>query len=222
MKSPSSETDISPIVYHRFQSTTMHQGTTPLINPKGYITLPRRPRVSYPESIRPQVFSNLNGVIPYYDSFNMKLFDHGGNYYSLNKSEMDLGATAQYCLRDDVEENEPAPSPAPGTPHATIPRNSLSSPNIHNQLLTLQAMSMNAAHGRKRIQQRPLKVTLAENDGFLKNPIKDQRTTYNVNVVSGTLGRTKTVPNQPAQLKKRHSAEIKEPFLNAIENATQV
>ncbi|CAH2055635.1 unnamed protein product, partial [Iphiclides podalirius] len=222
IKSPSSDTDISPMVYHRFHSPNTHHGTTPLVNPKGYVTLPRRPRVSYPESIRPQVFSNLNGVIPYYDSFNMKLFGNGGNYYSLNKSEMDLGPIAKYYLQDDVEDTEPAPSPAPGTPHATIPRNSLSSPNIHNQLLTLQAMSMNTAQGRKTSQHRPLKVTVAENDSFLKNPIKDQRTTYSVNVVSGTLGRTKTVPNQPAQLRKRHSGEIKEPFLNTIENATQV
>ncbi|XP_068623216.1 uncharacterized protein [Battus philenor] len=222
MKSPSFETGIDSILYSRLHDANAHHGTLPLINPKGYVTLPRRPRTSYPDSIRPQVFSTLNGVIPYYDSFNMKLFGNGANYYSLNKSEIDLGPVAKFCMQEDVEEVEPAPSPAPGTPHATIPRNSLSSPNIHNQLLNLQAIPTNVSRVRKAPLQRPSKVSLAENDGFLKNPIKDQRATYTVNVVSGTLGKTKIMPNQTVQLKKRHSGDFKEPFLNTIENATQV
>ncbi|XP_014362004.2 uncharacterized protein LOC106713675 [Papilio machaon] len=210
IKSPNFETDFNPIKYNTLQTNNSNQGTIPLINPKGYVTLPRRPRMSYPDSR--QAFTNLNGVIPYYDSFNMKLFGNGGNYYSLNKSEIDLGPVSKYCMQDDPDESEPAPSPAPGTPHATIPRNSLSSPNINNQLQSLQAMS--------RTKQKPLKVTLAENDSFLKNPIKD-RATYSVNVVSESLGRTKSVPNQTIQSKKIHSTEIKE-ILNAVENATQV
>lgn len=210
IKSPNFETDFNPIMYNTLQSANSNQSTIPLINPKGYVTLPRRPRMSYPDSR--QAFTNLNGVIPYYDSFNMKLFGNG-NYYSLNKSEIDLGPVSKYSMHDDLDESEPAPSPAPGTPHATIPRNSLSSPNINNQLLSLQAMSIASR------QQKPLKVTLADNDSFIKNPIKD-RATYSVNVVSGSLGRTKTVPNQ-IQTKKRHSTEIKE-ILNAVENATQV
>ncbi|CAK1588953.1 unnamed protein product [Parnassius mnemosyne] len=214
---------INSSVYNKLNTNNSYQGTLPYINTKGYVTLPRRPRSSYPNSICPQALSTLNGVIPYYDGFNMKLFGHGVNYYSLNKSEIDLGASARLCLQDDLEEFEPAPSPAPGTPHATIPRNSLSSPNINNQLLTLQAMSMNAALGRKTSHKRPLKVTLAENDSLLKNQIYDQRASYNVkNVVSETLGRTRTVSNQPTHLKKRHSGEIKEPFHNNGENATQV
>lgn len=49
---------------------------------------------------------------------NMKLFSHGGNYYSLNKSEMDLGPIHKFSFSylDASEEIEPAPSPAPGTP----------------------------------------------------------------------------------------------------------
>ncbi|CAG5053963.1 unnamed protein product [Parnassius apollo] len=200
-----------------------NNATIQYINTKGYVNLARRPRLSYHDSIRPQALSTLNGVIPYYDSFNMKLFGNGGNYYSVNKSEIDLGPSARFCLQDDFEEFEPAPSPAPGTPHATIPRNSLSSPNINNnQLLTLQAMSMNAALGRKTSHKKPLRVTLVENDRVLKNQIKDQRPFYNVNVFSGTLGRTNTISNQPTQFKKRHSDEINEPFHNTGENATQV
>ncbi|CAG5054410.1 unnamed protein product [Parnassius apollo] len=209
-------------VYNKLNTNNSYRGTIQYTNKKGYVTLPRRPRLSYHDSIRPQALSALHGVIPYYDSFNMKLFGHGGSYYSLNKSEIDLGRSARFCLQDDIEVFEPAPSPAPGTPHATIPRNSLSSPNINNQLLTLQAMSMNAALGRKTSNKRSLKVTLAENDRFLKNQIKDQRASYNVNVFNETLGRTKIISNQPNKLKKRHSGEIKEPFYNTGENATQV
>lgn len=215
---------ISPALYSRLQYPSAYQGTMPLMNPKGYVTLPRRPRINVPEnSLRPQVFSTLNGVIPYYDNFNMKLFGHGGTYYSLNKSEMDLGPVNKSINFSDASEDiEPAPSPAPGTPHATIPRSSLSSPNIHNQLLALQAMSMNAAaRTLKSSEQRPLKVTLAENESLLKNPVRDLRG-YSVNVVSGTLGRTRTVSNPPAKPRKRNSADLKEPFLNTIENATQV
>ncbi|XP_052749691.1 uncharacterized protein LOC113521010 [Galleria mellonella] len=218
-------TTINPTLYSRLQSANL-QSSASLMSPKsGYVTLPRRPRHSQ-ENIRPQIFSTLNGVIPYYDNFNMKLFGHGGNYYSLNKSEMDLGPISKMSSSfHDSEEIEPAPSPAPGTPHATIPRNSLSSPNIHNQLLTLQAMSMNAAQGRlmKPSEQRPLKVTLAENEGVIKNPIRDLWMGYSVNVVSGTISRTKTAPKPPPKPRKRNSCEVKEPFLmNSADNATQV
>lgn len=208
-------TAIDPALYNRFQSPNF-QGTIPLITSKGYVTLPRRPRTVQESNIRPQVFSTLNGVIPYYDTFNMKLFGNGANYYSLNKSEMDLGPMGKIPLHQDDE--EPAPSPAPGTPHATIPRNSLSSPNIHNQLLTLQAMSVNQMI---KSEQRPLKVTLAEHEGFLKN--RDFRSGYSVNVVSGTLGRSRTAPKPPPKPRKKSSCEVKEQFLmNTADNATQV
>lgn len=215
-------TVINPAIYSRFQSPTF-QGSIPLISSKaGYVTLPRRPRQVPDSSLRPQVFSTLNGVIPYYDNFNSKFFSYGGHYYSLNKSEMDLGPISKMGsgFYDGSEEIEPAPSPAPGTPHATIPRNSLSSPNIHNQLLTLQAMAMNA-HRPKTSEQRPLKVMLSESESLLKNP-RDLRVGYSVNVVSGTVGRTKTVPKPPPKPRKRTSCEVKEPFLAAGENATQV
>ncbi|XP_049878358.1 uncharacterized protein LOC126375467 [Pectinophora gossypiella] len=199
--------------YSRFQP---HHYQSSMMSPKGYVTLPRKPRHNLPEN-RPQVFSTLNGVIPYYD-FNIKLFSNGSNYYSLNKSEMDLGPINKMEHLNDSEEIEPAPSPAPGTPHATIPRNSLSSPNIHNQLLTLQAMSINAAQGRiPKSEQRPLKVMLAENEGLLRN--SRDRLGYSVNVVSG---RTRTAPRPPPKPRKRNSCEMKEPFLNTSENATQV
>ncbi|RVE44991.1 hypothetical protein evm_010355 [Chilo suppressalis] len=209
--------------YSRFQSPTA--GTTSLINSKGmtgYVTLPRRPRGDIPDSsIRPQMFSTVNGIVPSYDSFNSKFFNYGGHYYSLNKSEMDIGPYGKMSSGfNDSEELEPAPSPAPGTPHATIPRNSLSSPNIHNQLLMLQAMSMNAqARFSKTSEHRPLKVMLSESESLLKNP-SDLRVAYSVNVVSGTLGRTKAVHIPPTR--KRSSCEVKEPFLlNTGDNATQ-
>lgn len=185
--------------------------SAPMINQKGYVTLPRRPRH---DSLRPQVFSTLNGVIPYYDTFNMKLFGQN-NYYSLNKSEMDLGPVGKSSYQDS-DELEPAPSPAPGTPHATIPRNSLSSPNIHNQLLALQAMSNSSL---RVSDQRPLKILLAESESILKTP-RDLRINYSVNVVSGTLGRRTSKPT--VKPKKRNSCEVKEQFLMTSENATQV
>lgn len=183
-----------------------YQGSIPLISQKGYVTLPRRPR-----NPDPQVFSTLNGVIPYYDTFNMKLFGHGSNYYSLNKSEMDLGPVGKIPNFRDSEEMEPAPSPAPGTPHATVPRNSLSSPNIHNQLLALQSMA------NLKASERPLKVLLMENESFLRNP-KDLRINYSV---SGTLGR-RTAPKPPPKPKKRNVCDVKEAFLMTSDNATQV
>jgi hypothetical protein len=216
-------TSLNPASYSRYQSANF-AGTIPLLNPKvGYVTLPRRPKGNHIDSIRPQVFSTLNGVIPYYDNFNSKFFNYGGNYYSLNKSEMDLGhSKVGSNFLDGSEELEPAPSPAPGTPHATIPRNSLSSPNIHNQLLTLQAMSMNAQTRYKNSDHRPLQVMLTENESLLKNP-RDLRVGYSVNVVGGAIGRTKTVPKPPPKPRKRNSCEVKEPYLmNAGENATQV
>ncbi|XP_063831819.1 uncharacterized protein LOC135081030 [Ostrinia nubilalis] len=222
LKSPGYGVTAIPSMYSRFQSPNF-QGSTPLIGSKaGYVTLPRRPKGNIPESsLRPQVFSTLNGVIPYYDHLNSRLFSYGGHYYSLNKSEMDLGPISKMGSGFlDSEEIEPAPSPAPGTPHATIPRNSLSSPNIHNQLLMLQAMSMAQGRG-KNSETRPLKVMLSESESLLKNP-RDLRVGYSVNVVSGTLGRTK-VPKPPPKPRKRNSCEVKEPFLlNAGENATQV
>lgn len=189
-----------------YRSQAPYQGSVPLLSPKSYVTLPRRPRIP-DNSLRPQVFSTLNGVIPYYDTFNMKLFGHGGNYYSLNKSEMDLGPVRKMSFQDP-EELEPAPSPAPGTPHATIPRNSLSSPNIHNQLLALQSMAR---------AERPLRVMLTENDGLFRNP-KDLR----INVsVSGSLGR-RTAPKPPPKPKKRNSCDVREAYLMTSDNATQV
>ncbi|KAG6459367.1 hypothetical protein O3G_MSEX011346 [Manduca sexta] len=195
---------VNPALYSRFQSP--YHGN--MISPKGYVTLPRRPRAQE-SSLRPQVFSTVNGVIPYYDTFNMKLF-HGANYYSLNKSEMDLGPLGKVSSNFD-EELEPAPSPAPGTPHATIPRSSISSPNIHNQLLALQMAN----------DQRPLKVLLAENECLLRYP-KDLKIGYSGNLVGGTLGR-RTAPKPPPKPRKRNSCEVKEPFLmNNNDNATQV
>lgn len=222
IKSPSyGVTAINPALYSRFQNQP-YQGSS-LMSPKGYVTLPRRPRNNLQDNnLKPQVFSTINGVIPYYD-LNMKLFGHGGNYYSLNKSEMDLGPVSKMGSSfNDSEEIEPAPSPAPGTPHATIPRSSLSSPNIHNQLLALQAMSMNGRFS-KNSEQRPLQVMLTENEGLIKNSIRDQRMGYSVNVVSGSLGRTRTAPKPPPRPRKRNSCEVKEPFLlNTGDNATQV
>lgn len=201
VKSPTyGVTSIEPTL-SRFQSPNFSY------SPRGYVTLPRRPRA---ETLRPQVFSTLNGVIPYYDSFNMKLF-HGLNYYSLNKSEIDISPITKLDSNFNDEESEPAPSPAPGTPHAMIPRSSISSPNIHNQLLTLQTMSNSVTS-----EHRPLKVMLAENEGLLKNP-KDIKFAY-----AGNLGR-KVPPKPPPRPRKRNSFEVKEPFLkNSTENATQV
>lgn len=111
---------LNPAVYSRFQPTNF-QGSIPLINSKGgYVTLPRRPRANVQDSsLRPQIFSTLNGVVPYYDTFNSRFLNYGGHYYSLNKSEMDLGPTSKMSSNfHDSEEIEPAPSPAPGTPHA--------------------------------------------------------------------------------------------------------
>lgn len=217
VKSPTyGVTATSSSLYNRYQP----QGSLPFTSPKGYVTLPRRPRSNLPEN-RPQVFSTLNGVIPYYDNFNMKLFGNGASYYSLNKSEIDLGPINKLSQNLQDSEEMDIPSPAPGTPHATIPRSSLSSPNIHNQLLMLQAMSINAAQGRipKTSEQRPLKVMLAENEGLLKN--SRDRLGYSVNVVSGTL-RTRTVAKPPPKPRKRNACDMKEPFLNTGENATQV
>ncbi|XP_052744632.1 uncharacterized protein LOC112048665 [Bicyclus anynana] len=210
LDSPKSPTygiaSINTSLYNRLQNYQEIQLTT-----KGYVTLPRRPRLSYTEnSLKPQVFSTLNGVIPYYDNFNMKLFGHN-NYYSLNKSEMDLGPVNKLGCLDNSDDIEPAPSPAPGTPHATIPRNSLSSPNIHNQLLMLQAMS----NGHKKSSEhRPLKVTLTENESLLSS--RDLKVGYSV-----TKPR---ITNPVPKPRKRNSGDIpiKEPFMNTIENATQV
>ncbi|KAL4703357.1 hypothetical protein ACJJTC_013123, partial [Scirpophaga incertulas] len=225
LKSPAyGVTAANPSAYSKFQSTNF-QGSIPLLTSKGgYVTLPRRPRTHIPESLRPQVYSTLNGVIPYYDSLNSKFLSYGSHYYSLNKSEMDLGPMSKVGsgFFDGSEELEPAPSPAPGTPHATIPRNSLSSPNIHNQLLTLQAMSIAAHRPSKTSDQRPLKVQLSESESLLKNS-RDLRVAYSVNVVSGSLGKTKTVPKPPPKPRKRNSCEVKEPFLvNTGDSATQV
>ncbi|KAJ0172528.1 hypothetical protein K1T71_011667 [Dendrolimus kikuchii] len=206
-------TSTNPALYSRIQTPAL-QGS--FMSPKGYVTLPRRPRIP-DNSLRPQqVFSTLNGVIPYYDTFNMKLFHNGGNYYSLNKSEMDLGPVSKMAYFED--ELEPAPSPAPGTPHATIPRSSLSSPNIHNQLLNLQAM---ANQNFKMSDHRNLKVMLTDNESFLRSP-RDTRVGYNVNVVSGTVNK-RTAPKPPPKPKKRGSCDLKEQFLmNSSENATEV
>ncbi|XP_063537759.1 uncharacterized protein LOC134747112 [Cydia strobilella] len=207
---------------YKFQLPTTSQAS--MTAKGGYVTLPRRPRGNwFPESTHPQVFSTLNGVLPYYEHFNMKLFNNGANYYSLNKSEMDLGPMNKLRtgFHDGSEEIEPAPSPAPGTPHATIPRSSLSSPNIHNQLLALQAMSYNALQGRitKASEQRPLRITLAENESLLKNPVRDLR----VGLSANSLNRTRTAPKPPPKPRKRGSSEFKEPFLfNTGDTATQV
>ncbi|XP_053616157.1 uncharacterized protein LOC128678573 [Plodia interpunctella] len=206
---------INTSLYSRFQNPSF-EGSIPLMSPKGgYVTLPRRPRNSISDN-RPPVFSTINGVIPYYD-FNMKLFGNGGNYYSLNKSEMDLGPVRKLSSNFDSGEIEPAPSPAPGTPHATIPRNSLSSPNIHNQLLALQAMAISSRLS-KNSEQRPLQVML-ENEGLIKNSTRDLRVSYNVS----TLGRNRTAPKPPVKPRKRNSCEVTEQFLlNSGDNATQV
>ncbi|CAG4987510.1 unnamed protein product [Colias eurytheme] len=184
---------ISPALYSRLQSANI------FLSPKGYVTLPRRPRISYPENdIRPQVLSTLNGVLPYYDNFNMKIFGHSGNYYSLNKSEMDLGPVNK--MNYEADDLEPAPSPAPGTPHATIPRSSVSSPNIHNQLLMSQIT-----------RDRPLKISL-ENDTVIIN--SKERSLHAANIVGVSLGRTAQKP------RKRNSCELNA-FLTS-DNATQV
>ncbi|XP_013200762.1 uncharacterized protein LOC106143263 [Amyelois transitella] len=217
IKSPSyGVSAINSSMYSKFQNPN-YEGSVPLMSPKGgYVTLPRRPRNSVPD--RPQ-FSAINGVIPYYE-FNMKLFSNGGNYHSLNKSEMDLGPVRKLSSHFDSEEIEPAPSPAPGTPHATIPRSSLSSPNIHNQLLALQAMAISSRMS-KNSEQRPLQVLLADNDGLLKNPIRDLRVGYSVNV--STLGRNRTAPKPPPRPRMRNSCEVTDQFLlNSGDNATQV
>lgn len=215
-KSPTySVSSINSALYSRLQNTSYQE--MPLVSTKGYVTLPRRPRLSYPEnSLRPQPFTNLNGVIPYYDNFNnFKLFSNGGNYYSLNKSEMDLGPINKLDFLEVCDDIEPAPSPAPGTPHATIPRNSLSSPNIHNQLLMLQAMSNK--HVQRSSEHRPLKVTLTENESLLKT--RDSKG-YSVNVAS-TVNKTRTISNPTPKTRKR-TADVKETFLDTIDNATQV
>ncbi|CAH2088358.1 unnamed protein product [Euphydryas editha] len=211
-------TSINSAIYSRLHNSSYQD--IPLVNTKGYVTLPRRPRLSYPENtLRPQVFSTLNGVIPHYDNFNMKLFGAGGNYCSLNKSEMDLGPVNKVEFLDVSDDIEPAPSPAPGTPHATIPRNSLSSPNIHNQLLMLQAMAN--GHAKRSLDHRSLKVTLTESEGLLKNSNRDLKIGYSINVAS-TLGKARTITNPPPKPRKRNSGDVKETFFNAIENATQV
>lgn len=211
-KSPTySISSINSALYSRLHNTSYQE--MPLVTTKGYVTLPRRPRLSYPENTLP--FTNLNGVIPYYDNFNnFKLFSNGGNYYSLNKSEMDLGPVNKLGFMDVCDDIEPAPSPAPGTPHATIPRNSLSSPNIHNQLLMLQAMSNK--HIQRSTEHRPLKVTLTENESLLK--MRDSKG-YSVNVAS-TLGKIRNVSNPTPKTRKR--TDVKETFLDTIDNATQV
>ncbi|CAG9572017.1 unnamed protein product [Danaus chrysippus] len=203
-------------IYTRLHNSSYQE---PLVS-KGYVTLPRRPRSAYPEdNLRPQIFSTLNGVIPYYDNFNMKFFGNGGNYNSLNKSEIDLGPVNKVGFLDASDDIEPAPSPAPGTPHANIPRNSLSSPNIHNQLLMLQAMSNGSL--RSSLENRHSKVTLTDSESLLKTSSRDLRIGYSVNVAS-TLSKSRNMMNPPPKTRKRHSGEVKETFLNTIENATQV
>ncbi|CAG9133897.1 unnamed protein product [Plutella xylostella] len=227
-------TALNPNLFNRIQLPSTSQGS---YSKGGYVTLPRRPRMPnwLPEGNYPQVFSTLNGVIPY-DNFGMKLFGNGSNYYSLNKSELDVmtgssrGVNPNYSVPQGVEacdEIEPAPSPAPGTPHATIPRSSISSPNIHNQLLALQAMSMNHGRGTRvpmSSEPRPLKVILTppENESLIKNTSRELRRMGGNGNVTGTLGR-KTVPKPPPKPRKRSSNEMKEPFLlNSGETATQV
>ncbi|GBP87873.1 Leucine-rich repeat, immunoglobulin-like domain and transmembrane domain-containing protein 2 [Eumeta japonica] len=228
----------------RFQNTT--EGSIPLLNSRsGYVTLPRRPRVPswLPENsnIYPQVFSSINGVIPYYDNIGTKFFGHGVNYYNLNKSEMDLGPINGKIINsyriphsntNISQDIEPAPSPAPGTPHATIPRSSLSSPNIHNQLLALQmvmdpAFSSRISSKNALLQEsKPLKImfTPSENESVLKNLSRDNfRAGSSANALSVTSARTRSVQKQPLKSKKRNSSELKEPFLvNAGDTATQV
>lgn len=218
-KSPSyGVSSINSEIYSRLHNSRYQD--LPIVNPKGYVTLPRKPRLSHPENtLRPQVFSTLNGVIPSNDGFNMKLFGTGGNYCSLNKSEMDLGPVDKVGFQDAPDNIEPAPSPAPGTPHATIPRNSLSSPNIHNQLLMLQAMAN--GYAKRSSDHRSLKVTLTENEGVLKISNQDLRIGYNVNVAS-TFSKARTITNPTPKPRKRNPVDVKETFLNAIENATQV
>ncbi|XP_041968915.1 uncharacterized protein LOC121725854 isoform X2 [Aricia agestis] len=195
----------TPTLYSKFQNSNFQ--SIPFSNSKGYVTLPRRPRSSFPESaLGPQIYSTLNGVIPYYDTFNMKLFGHGGNYYSINKSEMDLGPVNKSSFLNASDDLEPAPSPAPGTPHANIPRNSLSSPNIHNQLMAQMT------NGKR--EQKALTVRL-ENNYPLRNSSADLKAFFNVS--SGSLGRARG-----HKTSKRSSVDIKEQFLNTIENATEV
>lgn len=219
-KSPSyGVSSINPKIYSR-PHNLYNSSYQDLVNTKGYVTLPRKPRLSHPEnSLQPQVLSTLNGVIPSNDGFNMKLFGAGGNYCSLNKSEMDLGPVDKVGFQDASDNIEPAPSPAPGTPHATIPRNSLSSPNIHNQLLMLQAMAN--GYAKRSSDHRSLKVTLTENEGLLKISNQDLRIGYSVNVAS-TFSKARTITNPTPKPRKRNSVDVKETFLNSIENATQV
>lgn len=193
--------------------------SVPLINPRSaYVTLPRKPRVSHwvPNT---QAFANLNGVIPQCDNFGMKIFGNGGVYYTLNKSEIDLGPDngklvnplhIPYCNIDNSRDFDPAPSPAPGTPHSTLPRSSLSSPNIHNQLLALQAMAINCPT-QSKVSSKVM-VVPSENECLFKN-IETFR-------MSGTLGRARSVPKPPPKPRKRNPNE---PFLiHSAETATQV
>lgn len=228
IKSPSyGVTALNPNMYSRFQApSTSAQGSLPPSTKGGYVTLPRRPRMNWiPDN--PQVYSTLNGVVPYYDNFGMKLFNHGGNYYSLNKSEIDIANSTimntSYHIQqsENLDEIEPAPSPAPGTPHANIPRNSLSSPNIHNQLLALQAMSMNRA-SKGPVTSGPSKIIITppESESLLRNSSREfSRTNLNG---AGAIGRSRNAPKPPPKPRKR-SNEMKEPFLlNSGETATQV
>lgn len=226
-KSPGySVTAVNPSYYNRAQDpSTSSQMSIPLVTKGGYVTLPRRPRINWlPDN--PQVYSTINGVVPHYDNFGMKLFNHGGNYYSLNKSEIDIANsdimnTSYHIPRsENMEEIEPAPSPAPGTPHANNPRNSLSSPNIHNQLLALQAMSLNRASKVPVLSEpRPLKVIVTPPD--TERLLRDSSREYR-NSLAGTIARGRNAPKPPPKPRKR-SSDVKGPFLlNAGETATQV
>ncbi|VVD05984.1 unnamed protein product [Leptidea sinapis] len=179
---------LSPALYKRLQAANFK-------TPKGYVTLPRRPRTDTDK----HVLLTLNEVLPYYDNLNIKLFGPTGNYYSLNKSEVDLGHARKSF--SESEEFEPAPSPAPGTPHATIPRSSVSSPNIHNQLLLLQM-----TNNHRTSDQKQLRISF-ENETMLIDPTTG---------FSESVFGKRTVNHK---LKKRHSSDLN--FL-AIDNATQV
>lgn len=243
IKSPSYSTTHNGLL-DRFQTPTTSQGTIPLTNSKGgYVTLPRRPKEPnwITQDIRySQALSNVNGINPYYDNFGAKIFGNTRVYHSLNKSEMDLGPIngkvvnpfhIPYSnIQNSSDEIEPAPSPAPGTPHAVIPRSSLSSPNIHNQLLALQAMSINTtvpnyskfSSKLNFTDPRSLKVILrSENESLLKNLYSDVLNNgSNMNVISGTSGRTQSAPKPPPKPRKRN---CNDPFLvNSGETVTQV
>lgn len=152
----------------------------------------------------------------------MKIFSPGDNYINLNKSEMDVSGysrqSSNYNIDDDIDQ---APSPAPGTPHATIPRSSLSHPNIHNQLLALQAMATQgkAIKVPASSEPRPLRVIITPPES--ENLLIRYRIENNVNNVS-VHGKFKNAPKPPPKPRKRVS-EIKEQFhINSNETVTQV